>query len=160
MTGVKKTYLFGGVAGLLIVLVVLNFAASLVVNLVGFVYPMYASFKAIETHDKKDDTKWLTYWVIFSFFSTLDYFSKIILHYVPFYYLFKLGFLFYLVLPQFNGAELIYERFVKDFFKGAQGPVKAASEKAKEMYSGARKEVDEKKKELFDEKKPLDKKTE
>ena len=35
-------------------------------NVVGFVYPAYMSFKAIETEDDvDDDIQWLTYWVVF-----------------------------------------------------------------------------------------------
>ena len=40
-----------------------------------FLYPAYWSIKALETSDLKDDRKWLTYWVVFAFFSVLEYFS-------------------------------------------------------------------------------------
>jgi hypothetical protein len=71
-------------------------------NLVGFVYPAYASFKAIESADKEDDKQWsaarvwraglarmltrlcgpprLTYWVVFSFLTVIEYFSSWILN--------------------------------------------------------------------------------
>jgi receptor expression-enhancing protein 5/6 len=42
--------------------------AKLVSDLVGFVYPAYASFKAIDSADPNDDTQWLTYWVVFAVF--------------------------------------------------------------------------------------------
>ena len=31
---------------------------SLIASIVGFTYPAYASFKALETHDKDDDAKY------------------------------------------------------------------------------------------------------
>lgn len=43
--------------------------------LVGFVYPAYMSFKAIESPEKSDDTQWLTYWVVFASLTVLEIFS-------------------------------------------------------------------------------------
>ena len=57
---VPKEYI--ATAGLFLCLVVLffGFGAGLMCNLVGFVYPAYASFKAIETKEEGYDTQWLT----------------------------------------------------------------------------------------------------
>ena len=40
-----------------------------------FAYPAYCSIKALETLNKQDDKKWLTYWVVFAFFSVLEFFA-------------------------------------------------------------------------------------
>ena len=45
--------------------------------------------KAIETTDKDDDTKWLTYWVVYSVFSLVEFFADILLFWIPFYWLLK-----------------------------------------------------------------------
>ena len=60
-----------------------TFSPKLGFNLVyyspRFLYPAYWSIKALETSDVKDDRKWLTYWVVFAFFSVLEYFSGMFL---------------------------------------------------------------------------------
>jgi receptor expression-enhancing protein 5/6 len=62
VTGVKKSLLTVGAGALVFVLILLNIWANLITNLIGFLYPAYASFRAIETKDKNDDKQWLTYW--------------------------------------------------------------------------------------------------
>ncbi len=44
------------------------------------------SIKAIESNNKEDDTKWLTYWVVYGLFSVAEFFSDIFLFWFPFYY--------------------------------------------------------------------------
>jgi hypothetical protein len=50
--------------------------------------------------DPNDDTQWLTYWVVFAAFTLLEYFSRTLLYYFPFYYPAKLVFLVWCFLPQ------------------------------------------------------------
>ncbi|KAK9727355.1 ER membrane protein DP1/Yop1 [Basidiobolus ranarum] len=112
-TGVPKTYAVGACGGLFVLFIFFNIAGSLLTNLVGWVYPAYASFKAIESHTKEDDTQWLTYWTVYGFVNVLEYFSDALLYWIPFYYLFKLGALLWLLLPQFKGAEYVYKSFLR-----------------------------------------------
>jgi len=47
------------------------------------------SIKAIETKQKDDDTKWLTYWVVYSVFHLMEFFADIFLFWIPLYWFFK-----------------------------------------------------------------------
>ncbi|CAH1766862.1 21068_t:CDS:2 [Entrophospora sp. SA101] len=62
-TGVPKTYLAAGVLSIVSILIFFNFWGELLSNLIGWLYPAYASFKAVESAEKTDDTQWLTYWL-------------------------------------------------------------------------------------------------
>ncbi|XP_077389719.1 receptor expression-enhancing protein 6 isoform X1 [Festucalex cinctus] len=88
-TGVKKKILAAGAVSVTGFYLVYGYGAALLCNLIGFVYPAYYSVKAIESPSKEDDTKWLTYWVVYGVFSLGEFFSDIFLYWFPFYYAFK-----------------------------------------------------------------------
>lgn len=82
---------FAGVIAFLGLWLAFGYAGQLVCNSVGFIYPAYASIHAIETHAKEDDTKWLTYWVVFAVFSVFEFFADIIVGWFPLYWLAKVS---------------------------------------------------------------------
>jgi len=49
------------------------------------------SVKAIESINKDDDTKWLTYWVVYSVFSLAEFFTDILLFWIPLYWFLKVS---------------------------------------------------------------------
>lgn len=109
---------------------------SALASTIGFVYPAWKSFEAIETKRKDDDTQWLIYWVVYSFFSIIELFSDFLLYWIPFYYSFKLAFLIWLMLPQTNGAITIYNHFLKDFLKSNEAQMDEMINRAKRGVSG------------------------
>lgn len=57
-TGIRYSYLLLGGILLLFAFLFLGFGASLLSTVIGFVYPAYASFKAIESPSRADDKQW------------------------------------------------------------------------------------------------------
>ncbi|KAK4177220.1 TB2/DP1, HVA22 family-domain-containing protein [Triangularia setosa] len=110
-TGVPKAYAVLGSVALYFFLILLNLGGQLLTNIAGFVIPGYYSLGALFSADKHDDTQWLTYWVVFSFFTVLESFISVV-YWVPFYYTFKFIFLLWLSLPSFKGAEIIFRSFL------------------------------------------------
>ncbi|KAK9470111.1 TB2/DP1, HVA22 family-domain-containing protein [Dipodascopsis tothii] len=113
--GVSKAYGVLGAAGFYLLLIFLNFGGigELLANLAGFLLPGYYSLQALETPGTADDTQYLTYWVVFAFFSVIEFWSRAILYWIPFYWFFKVIFVLYLGLPQFHGAKVVYKSVVK-----------------------------------------------
>lgn len=116
-SGVDRLYIFVGVLGVIALWLVFGYAAQLVSNFVGFVYPAYASIKAVESKEKDDDTKWLTYWVVFALFSIVEFFSDLIVGWFPLYWLVKSIFFVWLMIPgNLNGSKILYYSIVRPYF--------------------------------------------
>ncbi|CCI43929.1 hypothetical protein ABG067_004408 [Albugo candida] len=111
-TGVDKMYLVGGSSAIAALFLLIGFGAGFICNLIGFVYPTYCSFRAVESPSKGDDVQWLTYWVIYACFAVLEVFGEFLLIWIPFYYAFKLGFLLWLFMPSTQGASFLYNHFL------------------------------------------------
>merc|ERR1712160_156567 len=116
-SGVDKKALAGGVGMVLLLVILFGFGAAVLSMLVGFVYPAFSSFKALEDTDAHRQRFWLVYWVVYSCFCVAECFLEPILYFVPFYTPLKLGFLVYLFYPSTMGANTIYEGFLRDMIK-------------------------------------------
>ncbi|XP_077278842.1 receptor expression-enhancing protein 5 isoform X2 [Temnothorax americanus] len=116
-TGIDRLYIFVGSLMLLALYLVFGLGQQLVCNIVGFVYPAYQSMKALESPKKEDDTKWLTYWVVFAIFAIIEFFSEYIVCWFPVYWLFKCIFYLWLMAPtEYNGSLILYRRVIRPKF--------------------------------------------
>ncbi|KAG6515598.1 hypothetical protein ZIOFF_026027 [Zingiber officinale] len=77
----------------------------------------YASMRAIESPSPVDDQQWLTYWVLYSLITLSELSFWRVLQWFPLWPYMKLVFDFWLVLPAFNGAAYIYEKYVRSYVK-------------------------------------------
>ena len=111
----KKEYI--ALAGVTIpfVLIFLGGGANFIVDLLAYLYPAYASVRAIETDDTDDDTQWLTYWLVFSLFKMLEGVAESVLQYIPLYMVAKCSFLMWCFHPSFNGATVCYDNLIRPY---------------------------------------------
>ena len=78
-----------------------NFIASMM----GFIYPAYRSFKALEKINKSEIIEqWLVYWIIFAFINAAESVVILFIDLPVIFYLFKIFLYLYLVDPKRNGA--------------------------------------------------------
>jgi receptor expression-enhancing protein 5/6 len=120
---IPRPYVSLAIVIFLFLFIFVGVGASLLSQLVGFAYPAYGSFKAIESPTKDDDTQWLTYWVVFAIFSVLETFSDTILWWFPLYYTGKILFLVWCQAPLTRGAEFMYTHFLRAWFLAYQSKI-------------------------------------
>ncbi|KAI8911369.1 TB2/DP1, HVA22 family-domain-containing protein [Powellomyces hirtus] len=112
--GIQKVHLAGiaTVGMILFVLVFNNLHASLLTDLVGYIYPAYMSLKAVGATTAVQG-QWLGYWTIFGLFNLMEYARETLLHVFPYYYTFKLLIVIWLISPSARGAATVYELLLK-----------------------------------------------
>jgi len=111
------------------------------VMMIGFSYPVYASFKALKTENIEDDTEWLTYWVVFGTFILLEDFSSLFFdetHWSPIYYLLKLVFILWLALPRYQGANVVFNKVINPILSSYEKSIDQARAEAREIAQKAR----------------------
>lgn len=117
LSGMQRRYVFLGLLFSFVGVVLFGHGMPLFCSLVGFLYPCYMSFKALESRTKDDDTQWLTYWVVFGLLSVMEHFSGFLLYWVPFYFILKLVFVIWCMWPGAqNGSMFIYGHAIRPFF--------------------------------------------
>lgn len=84
-------------------------------NLIGIIFPIYWSMRALDTdiNSKDEEKQWYTYWVIFLGMLPIDMLFGRFLRHIPLLYFFKYVFLCWLFLPNFYGASSIHDRLIK-----------------------------------------------
>jgi len=106
-----KLYAFAGVCVLSLIILLFGLGSEFYVNVIGFAFPAYFSFKAIE-FDTRKLPHWVSYWIIFAFMEVVEsLFCPS--HIIPFYFLLKFCFLVWLFLPQTDGSLLVYEKVIR-----------------------------------------------
>lgn len=112
-TGLTVGQLGLGVLVVLSVFLVLEYGSCLISDGLGFIYPAYMSFKALESPDINDDKLWLTYWLIYASMAIYRVTLGAVFRIIPFYDLIRLFFYIYLFHPNTQGAVTIYDSLFK-----------------------------------------------
>ncbi|RMZ86118.1 hypothetical protein DV737_g17, partial [Chaetothyriales sp. CBS 132003] len=77
--------------------------------------PAYISYKALRSRDPAQINPWLIYFTILSLALLAESWTYFILSWIPFYSWIRLVFLLYLVLPQTQGAKVIYLDYLEPY---------------------------------------------
>ena len=80
----------------------------------GYAYPAYECFKAIERGASVDELRvWCTFWLVLGLWTALEPLLDVTLFWLPLYYEAKVAFSVALWHPRTRGATYLYESFVQ-----------------------------------------------
>lgn len=142
--GVDRIYVVTGVLVVLFLGMLGAFGGSPVANLVGFVYPTYKSYKALKSEKKDDDTQWLTYWVVYSFFIVIEGFTDALMSWIPMYYIAKIVFLYFCMSPTFQGSSIIFHKFIEPFLDQTSKSIDEVEEDVRDAVEDIQDQLTEK----------------
>jgi hypothetical protein len=108
---------------------VLSVVTSNACFLLGISYPVVKTWKAIAADDPKAQTQWLTFWTCYSFLYVLEALTYWFLKYFWFYHEVKLGFILWLALPTYDGAQIMYDRVLLKVLLHFENQIDDATEK-------------------------------
>ena len=131
-TGLKVSYIVSVFFLILLIFVLLEWGSFLITSLVGFLYPAFMSFKAVESSETGDDTQWLTYWVVYSFFTVFNDVIFYCLGFIPFFYIVKVALYIWMFHPRTRGAELVYSKAIRPLLLRYEGNIDSYTNVAEE----------------------------
>ncbi|KIX02234.1 uncharacterized protein Z518_08173 [Rhinocladiella mackenziei CBS 650.93] len=96
----------------------LGFIADLIASITTILLPAYLAYKALRTNDPAQTHPWLIYFIILALTLLLESWTLFVIGWIPFYSWFRLIFLLYLVLPQTQGAKILYLDYLEPYIVG------------------------------------------
>lgn len=116
-THINRRYLFVGAFLFAVSYLSMGRSAGTLCNILGMVYPIYASIKATEGLRGHSKEHWISYWIVYSTLSLLELLLEIFLVWLPMYYLLKFAFLSWCMAPvAANGSHVIYGNVIRPLF--------------------------------------------
>lgn len=94
-------------------------------------YPAYQTFKALDGKDKEARIHLLRYWAVFAAFSSVEFYTDMLIAWLPFYYELKMLILLYLSIPVTKGSATVYEMHMKPWLRAHQEEIDEAIAQAR-----------------------------
>ncbi|RPA79271.1 hypothetical protein BJ508DRAFT_143507 [Ascobolus immersus RN42] len=114
-----------------------DLAAKLLCSVASFLFPVFASYKALKANDPAQLTPWLMYWVVIACVMVIESWVGFILVWLPFYQEIKAGFMLWLVMPHFKGATRLYleqiHPFLEQYEQEIEDFISSSHDKAKSV---------------------------
>lgn len=135
----SKLFVLGMFMNLVGYVMAFEFSTLILISTLTIFFSSSQQIRAIQTsRRKKKDTKpWLIYWMVFCTFSAFDFCVGFLLEHFLTYCIARFLFLVWVLVPEFNGARLVYENVLRPMFKANQSMVMGLIKKTHEVTAKA-----------------------
>ncbi|KAK4534415.1 hypothetical protein CDCA_CDCA01G0440 [Cyanidium caldarium] len=113
------------------------FLSTALCTLFGYLYPAYATYKALKRSETAEIKQWLMYWVVHAGFSVAEAVGDWVASGFPFYHEAKVAFLLWLVLPHTRGATVLYQAYVQQYLTRYETDIDRAAEDTRQRVQQA-----------------------
>ncbi|XP_027198358.2 uncharacterized protein T19C3.4-like isoform X2 [Dermatophagoides pteronyssinus] len=94
------------------------FYVTIIKQIIGGLYPSYLAYKALKQRNGPEITRLVMYFIVFQIYCSIEFYLDLFLSFwLPFYYESKLIFIFWLISPYGNGAQILYENLIQRKFE-------------------------------------------
>lgn len=101
---------------------------GVILLIVGILMPAYESFKAIESVDPNDDTKYLYYWVNIGFLLVIDRYFGWILNMMSYAGVFRFIVLVTFIANDYYVSKMVYDTTIRPFFEKYHKKIEEATQ--------------------------------
>ncbi|KAI1285036.1 Receptor expression-enhancing protein 3 [Halotydeus destructor] len=113
----------------------MSLGTDMVVTVVGVIYPAFYTYKSLKNKTNQMRLIWLRYWVAFSFYYTISNMADYVLFWVPFYEMFKLVALFWLVAAKASGANILYLYAIDPLIKANEKQIESLIRRQQKRFT-------------------------
>lgn len=111
--------------------------SKLISTSVGFLFPVYSSYKAIRANEQDAIESWLMYWVVMAGLHVVEVTVEWTVSWIPFYYEAKCIVILWLTLPQIQGSTYIYVTYINPFLLQHESDIDKTVEHTKQQAKAA-----------------------
>jgi len=113
-----------------------GFTGELLCTVIGLLYPMYASFRALEDTEHGEVIEWMFYWVTYAAVTLIESVFHSLLVWVPFYHVLRLIVAVWLFMPSTRGAHSVYGWVISPILRRYRPSIDAALAKSSQELDG------------------------
>jgi receptor expression-enhancing protein 1/2/3/4 len=110
-----------------------DFICKILLQLLGFVWPAYQCFKAVESNDADAIREWAVYWLTLAIFTGAERLLDMFVFWMPLYYEAKLLFVVWLWHPRSKGAVYLYQHSLQPLLLAHEQTIDRKIEEFKAM---------------------------